>query len=159
MKNFDNNARTLPVEPKNYQYKHLNKDDTLKLRITIKNAILKLTNIAPDRFDLYDIYFAISGSATNDMIIRILMNKANESMRNKMITTNVEHLSTMRVAMYYDRNIIDVVNKVYDGTDIKDTRFAHFIVANNESGIIYNTMMDYIAKNKAQIPIISADTI
>jgi hypothetical protein len=84
---------------------------------------------------------------------------AHESLRNKILTSNVEHLSTMRIAMYYNTGIIDVVNKLYDGETIKDTRFAHFIIANNETGIIYKTVIDYLTKNRAQIPIISADTI
>lgn len=69
LKNFDNNARTLPRYAAKYTNKHLTKDDMLKLRITIKNAILSLTNIPPEKYEKYDIYFTISGSAANDIII------------------------------------------------------------------------------------------
>lgn len=41
----------------------------LKMRITIKEAILSLTNIDKKQWDDYDIYFTISGSAANDTII------------------------------------------------------------------------------------------
>lgn len=43
--NFDNNAWTIPVEVKKFKYKLLTKDDMLKMRITIKEALLGLTNI------------------------------------------------------------------------------------------------------------------
>lgn len=60
------------------------------------------------------------------------------------MSTNVEHLSTMKAGLNYDRKILNSLAKNYEDHELDNIRMAHCIIANNETGIIYTSIMDFL---------------
>jgi hypothetical protein len=156
--NFDNNAQTKPA-PFEYAKEYLDVTRMFELRDQVKNSILSLTNILETAYDDYDIYFAISGSAAIDTIMKLFMENSEKT--GKLVSTNTEHISTMLAAGQYNVDVVNVVDKKYN-LNLTGTRLIHCIVANNETGIVYTSFQEYLRTLKAEFatfPMISGDTI
>lgn len=85
----------------------------------------------------------------------------NSDKTGKLISTNTEHISTMLAAGSYNVDVVNVLEKKYN-LNLDGARLIHCIVANNETGIIYNSLQEYLRKLKTEyktFPMISGDTI
>lgn len=93
MINLNNNAMTNNLIESSYEIVSL--DQMNKYKQELKNCILQLTNIKPESYEDYEVYFQISGSQIGQFVVDTFGVGG-------VISTTLEHLSVMSACLYYN---------------------------------------------------------